>query len=757
MLKIGYGKFNGLGEMLKKEKSRINFARTVVLGTILAIASSISIGATYYVDPVVGLDTNTGTTAAPWKTIAFAQSKNSRVAAGDIVYLKAGNYGNVLMDTTNAVYGISWNSPIIYKAVTNADVVFTTLSLTATSTESNTKRYLIFEDIKISAPGGAYSIRIDKASHLKFNNITAIGTWGTYASTTTTGGVILLNDSELNTTEDIYIENCEFSWSQNGVDIAGKFGENIVIRNVLIHDMAASAIKLAGDSTGKLLLIEGCNIYNQSSLPLSATNPDTTHGSGLSIRRGDFIARNNIIHNYGGSNPIRFYQDVYPIEGYCNVTFENNLVYDSKNTLPVLLQDIGNNVKFNNNTIIGKKVTRISNGSVTDRENRRSRYDMAVSMSACTNGATNVEVYNNVLVGEFASSGIGLTKPYIGLKEDNNIIFGINTSLLTNTFKPYLVGNNTIIICHAASLGVVPTYIKDKDYFEGSGKFFVGGELFDLWSYNSMDVAGGGTHGQNLDDVYRLADGSEGIGFSKIEKTPIIDLDFNVRDAKPDAGCYEYLSATTTPEPATPAPKVELVIAPIDAKTVTEGQALAFDVVVTGAVANLITCTIENLPAGATFINKHFQWTPKSGQAGLYFLKIVANSADANTATRYVAVTVQQNVSYHTPAFGVFLGTSVFEAEKLYVTVNATDPDGDKLLIEAVNLPVGAIFYENTLIWVPDYGTAGTYKVQFTASDGINKIATEVSIVIKKATSETYPGKRLIYYWQTTLSLLGKI
>jgi hypothetical protein len=103
------------------------------------------------------------------------------------------------------------------------------------------------------------------------------------------------------------------------------------------------------------------------------------------------------------------------------------------------------------------------------------------------------------------------------------------------------------------------------------------------------------------------------------------------------------------------------------------------------------------------------------------------------------------------------LGTSVFEAEKLYVTVNATDPDGDKLLIEAVNLPVGAIFYDNTLIWVPDYGTAGTYKLQFTASDGTNKIATEVSIVIKKATSETYPGKRLIYYWQTTLSLLGKI
>jgi hypothetical protein len=738
--------------MLKKEKSRINFARTVVLGTILAIASSISIGATYYVDPVAGLDTNTGTAAAPWKTMAFTQSNKSGIKPGDTILLKSGNYGAVNFGQQSgfyggtAVYGTSWTTPITYKAATDANAVFTKLDISGHTDEPTLKRYLIFEDIKIIDQvnkGGCISIT--DTGYLKFRNIKTVGTWSElYASDQTTTALKVKKtypNIATAVTNDIYVEDCEFSWAKVGIDLAGRFGENIVIRNTKIHDLSGSGINFSSTTNGNRILVEGCTIYNQWPKAESPTNSAGTHGSGLEIRSHDLTIRNNIIHNFGNTRAIRFYQSTFPAIGFTNITIENNLVYNTKNIWPVELIDIGNNVKFNNNTIIG---SRRLNG---DFAQQPQKYGTAVFLYPATNwvDGRGLEFYNNVIVGELETS-YSATAVF---KEDNNIIWGYKA----NKIK----GNNTKIITY----GVYPNFTcTNMNYFEGSGKFFVGSADFDKYSYAGTQYPtdiGYMTHGVDLLAAYKLADNSEGIGFGSIAAAPITDLDFNVRDAKPDAGCYEYLSATTTPEPTAPAPKVELVIAPIDAKTVTEGQALAFDVVVTGAAANLITCTIENLPAGATFTNKHFQWTPKSGQAGLYFLKIVATSADANTATRYVAVTVQQNASYHTPAFGAFLGTSVFEAEKLYVTVNATDPDGDKLLIEAVNLPVGAIFYDNTLIWVPDYGTAGTYKLQFTASDGTNKIATEVSIVIKKATSETYPGKRLIYYWQTTLSLLGKI
>ena len=753
MLKIECSKlnFNGLCNMFKMKKVGLQFTRILILVAILATASSISMGTTYYVDPISGSDTNIGTATAPWKTIAFVQSNKSGIAPGDTVYLKSGNYGVVTFGQQygfygSTIYGTSWSLPITYKAVTDANVVFTSLSLKGHGDEPTdgrtVNRYLIFEDINITntLAGGAL-INISYASHIKFKNITGVGAWGTYASDSTTYGLFLTNLSKWgNITEDIYIEDCDFSHSKEGITIEGKLGENIVIRNTKVHDLTSSAIKLAGDSTGKVLLIEGCEIYNQWPKAESPTNTALTHGSGFSIHRNDLMLRNNIIRSYGNTRSIRFYQSVFPITGYTNITIENNLIYDPMNYFPVELLDIGQNVKFNNNTIIGAYRT---NGDFTAKPQR---YGTAVIFCPATDwrDGRGFEFYNNVIVGEIGVSSFAT--PF-AFNEDNNIIWGYSS----NKIK----GDNTKIIVY----GIYPNYtVTDVDYFEGSGKFFLGDADFNEFSYHETQY-GSGPHYKNFNNAYKLANSSGAIGFGNIATAPIIDLTFNTRDTRPDAGCYEYISEETTVEPnvTTTLPKVELLISPIDAKTVIEGQTLAFDVVVTGAAANLITCTIENLPAGATFTNKHFQWTPKSGQAGLYFLKIVATSADANTATRYVAVTVQQNASYHTPAFGVFLGTSVFEAEKLYVTVNATDPDGDKLLIEAVNLPVGAIFYDNTLIWVPDYGTAGTYKVQFTASDGTNKIATEVSIVIKKATSETYPGKRLIYYWQTTLSLLGKI
>jgi len=46
--------------------------------------------ATYYLDATHGDDTNLGTTNAPWRTLAQAQTA---VQAGDIILLRSGNYG----------------------------------------------------------------------------------------------------------------------------------------------------------------------------------------------------------------------------------------------------------------------------------------------------------------------------------------------------------------------------------------------------------------------------------------------------------------------------------------------------------------------------------------------------------------------------------------------------------------------------------------------------------------------------------------
>ena len=68
--------------------------------------------------------------------------------------------------------------------------------------------------------------------------------------------------------------------------------------------------------------------------------------------------------------------------------------------------------------------------------------------------------------------------------------------------------------------------------------------------YYSDPEFGPGSHKQILNDAYKLADGSDAIGFANLVHVPATDLLGNPRDTSPDAGCYEYISGpadTTAP------------------------------------------------------------------------------------------------------------------------------------------------------------------------------------------------------------------
>src|SRR4051812_36677235 len=80
------------------------------LGTIPAVASSAATGKVYYVAPT-GNDDAAGTQAAPWATIAHAQTV---VAAGDTVYFRGGTYayahaGSSCKSQTDRVDAITLN------------------------------------------------------------------------------------------------------------------------------------------------------------------------------------------------------------------------------------------------------------------------------------------------------------------------------------------------------------------------------------------------------------------------------------------------------------------------------------------------------------------------------------------------------------------------------------------------------------------------------------------------------------------------
>ncbi|MBN3907848.1 MAG: hypothetical protein HWQ35_15185 [Nostoc sp. NMS1] len=90
-------------------------------------------------------------------------------------------------------------------------------------------------------------------------------------------------------------------------------------------------------------------------------------------------------------------------------------------------------------------------------------------------------------------------------------------------------------------------------------------------------------------------------------------------------------------------------------------------------------------------------------------------------------------ISSPTPSLTPPLLLKGAEGKALQIKVQATDLDHNKLTYWADNLPNGAIFDSATgiLTWTPSYEAADTYEnVQFTVSDGIEKVVQTATILI---------------------------
>ncbi|MBI2550656.1 S8 family serine peptidase [Candidatus Woesearchaeota archaeon] len=83
---------------------------------------------------------------------------------------------------------------------------------------------------------------------------------------------------------------------------------------------------------------------------------------------------------------------------------------------------------------------------------------------------------------------------------------------------------------------------------------------------------------------------------------------------------------------------------------------------------------------------------------------------------------------------------TVKENETLEFTVSATDAESDALALSASDLPAGAVFDTSRdtstgnsmrrFSWVPDFEQAGSYSLQFTASDGLLTDDTTVNVTV---------------------------
>lgn len=178
------------------------------------------------------------------------------------------------------------------------------------------------------------------------------------------------------------------------------------------------------------------------------------------------------------------------------------------------------------------------------------------------------------------------------------------------------------------------------------------------------------------------------------------------------------------------------VLAAIGNKSAGENQTLSFTVSATDVDGNPLTYSVSGLPAGATFTNRVFTWTPGFSQAGSHSVTFTVSDGQAEDSET-IAITVA-NVN-RPPVLASIGGKQVDENFSLSFSTSASDPDGDSVTYSATSLPAGASFTGGVFTWIPSFTQAGSHSVTFVASDGNLTDTEQVTITVGNIADETAP------------------
>jgi hypothetical protein len=172
----------------------------------------------------------------------------------------------------------------------------------------------------------------------------------------------------------------------------------------------------------------------------------------------------------------------------------------------------------------------------------------------------------------------------------------------------------------------------------------------------------------------------------------------------------------------------------IRAKTVNEGQVLAFRVHATDANGDRLILTATNTPLNSSFTDSgngagSFRFSPNYLQAGVYNVTFFARDTVGAMDSEVVAITV---VNINNPPVLDSIGAkSVNEGQTLTFRVHATDMNGDRLILSALNVPSNAVFTDSgngagSFRFSPNYIQAGIYNLTFIARDTVGAADSEL-------------------------------
>ena len=178
------------------------------------------------------------------------------------------------------------------------------------------------------------------------------------------------------------------------------------------------------------------------------------------------------------------------------------------------------------------------------------------------------------------------------------------------------------------------------------------------------------------------------------------------------------------------------VIGTIPPLTSAEGAAFSYSVIVTDADGDPVTLSGSGLKSWMSLSGNTFSASPGYTDTGTYTVTLTASDGLAQS-TGSLSLTVAN--TNRAPELGVLGNWQIGDGKVLSLPVNATDPDGDAVIVTATGLQSWMSFDGKVFRATPKVGTLGNYTASLTASDASQSATQTIGVTVVLGGS-SYPS-----------------
>ncbi len=533
------------------------------LWVILLLLGTSAAGTTYYIDPA-GNNSNNGSSASPWKTLAYACSKAT--VSGDIIHINAGTYVETTQSSLAAGVSIAGdgNSSIIHSDIT--DSYLFTLLLSSASQGTNGNQSISY--IRMEGGMQAYgAILIDKRinvniHHCEFEDFFTRGV--TFSGAGYNSNSIPTTYATGNSFHDNIITNCA---DYEGSGHSGVGNGNLEIggqRGMLVYNNTITQEDRGTDSNGYCIkycsngYCEGLKIYNNTIIkpPYDGSTWDFSIEL-WNCRGGIEIYGNNIqgCIDFGGNTSITNDAGGYGFAAkvYKNTIGQSVLRTREEDGIDLEREHTGGLYIYNNLFQNLATVLVMAQAGGDDFKDLFVYYNIFTNIGASgksnfgngthwTSIDTDNVTYDNINFLNNTINGGTAGNPQSGLRFD---FCGNATNV---TVKNNIIQGFTACPVYMQSTGTITNVSIENNIFYNNGS--ANAPKFEPNAPTNITVQNNLTSNPLLisSTDFHLQAGSPAIGKGLVISGPATDYDGNAINNPPSIGAYEYASNPPVPD-----------------------------------------------------------------------------------------------------------------------------------------------------------------------------------------------------------------